>query len=236
MNKTFGVTTYIGKRPENQDGFFANGKTKLDDNYISGSFNPDEINVFAVFDGMGGMNFGGRASQIAGEIFKCEYNKMKETAIDQFSKDQAIEWLKTVSDKIRDEIYENLLGSGTTLTACIIYKGNYVLFNVGDSPAFLYDGENATEIGERQNFYGFTNLITHCVGNHELPSEVGYVSSGTLPPNSKLVLCSDGISEFFTDTKALCKSANIDNIKNMAIEAGNAHSFADNCTLLIVNF
>lgn len=129
------------KRQVNQDRHF----------YMEYRINHEALlKVFLVADGMGGLARGEKASQMAAEkwLLKLQKTTLSEEFLGRSLTEQ-IECLKRFSYKavqeINEEVYQELtnqgIEGGTTLTAGILFWDTLILSNCGDSPAYLFQGE-----------------------------------------------------------------------------------------------
>ncbi len=123
-------------RKNNEDSFLILGNSVSDDNYHSPL-------LFAVADGMGGMDYGELASSKALEILRNEFNQIKsepslgwEAWLQKtILKAQRAILKESTELKIRDTI-------GTTLVATVLSGKKAIVANVGDSRAYLLrDGD-----------------------------------------------------------------------------------------------
>lgn len=117
---------------------------KLNEDYVD--FVEDDLKkIYVIADGMGGHNAGEIASKMAVELTIKYINDKKD-----FSEPDVI--LKDAINYANDEIYEkskenkNMSGMGTTITACLIYKGKMVVANVGDSGCFIVSDNGVRKI------------------------------------------------------------------------------------------
>ena len=212
------AATNVGKRKNNQDVFLLNGtlptSEEINDQQISLLHN--NVNVLAVFDGMGGMpGAGDEAALLCAKQFNKVFSENRFEGIEQM-KTLAL----TALDQSHSIVEEALWGNGgTTATVLLTYGEDYILLNVGDSPAFHIDTNgNITEISHRQNMAQYykdknepyteadASSLLFCVGlGWDAPSTIAHVCEGKISENEIILLCSDGITNYYDD--ALCDLA-----------------------------
>lgn len=161
-----------------------------------------EYRCIAVADGLGGHNGGTEASNIAVGTYamKCK----DATTLDDF---KAI--LETANCAIRAQaaMDPELLGMGTTMTACAVRSGSALLAHVGDSRAYLVRDGDAKRLSTDHSLAGqliqsgFLRLedaaehpgrhaVIRCLGAcDELEPELKQIE---LLPDDVIVLCTDG--------------------------------------------
>lgn len=192
---TFGVATDVGKvRDNNEDCYLAR---------------PD-LGLWLIADGMGGHDAGEVAAGIVRD-FICEavtHGRPLKTAIAQ------------AHHAVKHAASNNVgsLGMGTTVVALRMHGIQYEVAWVGDSRAYMWlDGKlsqlstdhsyvqtlvDAGEITrEEMATHSQRNVITQSLGVSTLDDVIVDSVSGTLPPGAKILLCSDGLSDFVDDNE-----------------------------------
>ncbi len=208
-----GVTDIGCQRKDNQDSYAIR--------HLDG-----EAVLLVVCDGMGGAQAGSVASAVAVE----EFTSAVEEGLGQGSLDDPSRWEQVLSDacsRANTRVFqlstENTAyaGMGTTLVAALILPGAVCMVHVGDSRGYLLeDGEirqvtvdhslvqmlvDRGEITPDQaRIHPQKNLITRALG---VDSHVEYDLNRLSPrPGSRLLLCSDGLSNMLEDRTLLCLS------------------------------
>ena len=142
-------------------------------------------------------------------------------------------------------------GMGTTLVGGIYHKGQVLLANIGDSRAYVYDGEalmqttrdhsfveelvQLGEITEEQaRSHPRKNIITRALGPDRSPKPDLFPL--TLEKGQKLLLCSDGLSNMLEDSKIaeILKDTPDEEICKTLVEKANENGGIDNVTVLLV--
>jgi len=190
---TFGIATDVGKiRDNNEDCYLGR---------------PD-LGLWLIADGMGGHDAGEVAAGIARD-FICEaitHGKPLKAAIIQ-----AHHAVKTAAD--------NNVGSpgmGTTVVALRMHGIQYEVAWVGDSRAYLWADGKLSQLSTDHSYvqtlvdsgaitreematHSQRNVITQSLGVSSLEDVTVDCVTGTLLPGAKILLCSDGLTDFVAD-------------------------------------
>lgn len=119
---SYGKCSVLGTRKNQQDSVFSEFK--------------NQAGIAIVCDGMGGLQGGELASQIAAETLATDYFDQKEIEnVPEFFRQEAIKTDQAVAD-LCDENGE-LLEAGTTLVSVIIQNGELFWLSVGDSKIYI---------------------------------------------------------------------------------------------------
>jgi serine/threonine protein phosphatase PrpC len=173
----------------------------------------DQVQLYAVCDGMGGADSGEDASYKAVRELahrKQEYQKWTH-------KEELTKVLRTISDDIYKEAAQKGQKSGTTVVMMLVAFPKVVLANVGDSRIYRFRGRKLTQVSldhskvQRMISMGLLtpeqaktdpsrHVITQYLG---MPSEIKVsphiVSDITLQKGDVYVLCSDGLTDMVED-------------------------------------
>jgi len=205
MRYLFHSATHIGKVKENNEDFFLNAEI-------------EEGHVFVVCDGMGGHNGGEIAARIAAQSV-IEFFSNNEISDIPKSLNSAL----TIANKsILSEAskYPALQGMGTTLVVIIISNLKSYLAHIGDSRAYaIFNNEiipltkdhslvvGLIDSGEITEIEALThprrNLITKALGNSFDPKYDYFDGEISLPENSYLLLCTDGLNGMINEQEIL---------------------------------
>lgn len=185
-----------------------------------------EKGIYIVCDGVGGGNAGEVASSLAIKetvsyleedfsfLEECRAGNCKDDDIFRFAAGAVRHACKAIHDKGNRE--ENCKGMGTTLTMAITIGGRVLICHVGDSRAYLVSGEDVHQISEDHTLVkeflekGFIESEEDAPEymHHTLTRSLGMSSSVdvdcvmiSVNEGEKIVLCSDGVSNYiqFTD-------------------------------------
>ncbi|WP_420415063.1 PP2C family protein-serine/threonine phosphatase [Roseibium sp.] len=228
-----GLTDVGRMRQENQDTFFID----------------EDLGVYAVMDGAGGMNDGARASGLVREALTGISNPTSaENLFDQFENH-----VIRAKDQIeRAAEHANGAGMGTTIAALLTYGSHFVCLWAGDSRVYRFrngrleqlttDHTEAQDLVDKRVLtpeeakkYPRRHVITRAIGSG-LDLELDAVS-GNLRSSDRFMLCSDGLTGHLDDAVIetfLMNSAAKATAKGLidgALESGGS----DNVTVVIVD-
>ena len=205
--------------------------------------------ILAIADGMGGHKAGEVASKIAIDYITTAFYK-KETI---GSKDEAIEWLRTIVKEINNKIFEyakvnpESKGLGTTLV--IVKTNDYILYgNIGDSSGYVIKNETLHKVTKDHTYVGMLltngrlteetaknhpgkNLLTRALGAND-PIEIDIFDIDTSVKG--LFLCSDGLTNMLTDEqieKILNSNLSIEEAVVKLIRKANSRGGTDNISI-----
>lgn len=244
MQIRYGTGTSKGKvREQNEDSF-----TVLD-------CREKGFMIFAVADGMGGMDFGDLASSTAVSVLKNEFNTCEHPGN---TIGDIRESLKQLFQKINIEIInksnerESIAGMGTTMSLCIIDKNWINIGHIGDSRIYLIRDnkikqltkdhsyvENLVDTGkitrEQARSHPDKNIITKALGL-EMEIDLDFFRE-KIEPGDAVLLCSDGLTNEIDDEgirSLICQDNDPDKIVKELLEKANKLGGRDNVTALLV--
>ena len=196
MAKGYSLTHVGHKRKINQDSLLVD----------------EELQLYAVADGMGGHKGGEIASSIS---IKALHNHLKSTFKEEdFSPEKyLIPAFQAANSQVFKKSQENnkeLIGMGTTLVVCMIWKNKAFFGNVGDSRAYLFRDsylwritedhsiinsqlKNGLIEQEQMPFLMNSNVITRSIGF--FPEIQVDLFQKDLMGKDQFLLCSDGLNE-----------------------------------------
>ncbi|MCD6321968.1 MAG: Stp1/IreP family PP2C-type Ser/Thr phosphatase [Clostridiales bacterium] len=185
-----------------------------DDNVV---IDCDSYKVFAVADGMGGMDFGDLASSIAIEYIKKELSDCKKQS---FNKSEIKKQFTRIFNNINNEIIKkcfekkSVTGMGTTLSVCIVTDDMIYLGHIGDSRVYIIREGKAIQITKDHSYveelidsgritkeqaksHPNRNIITRALG---LDREIDVdIDTFDLIEGDIVVLCTDGLTNAVED-------------------------------------
>ena len=236
MPEGYGLTHVGNKRKTNQDSFLIDEKLQL----------------YVIADGMGGHKGGGVASKVAVDTLK-DFIQTAYKKEDFSPETHLVSGFKEANAQVFQKSQEGdkeLIGMGTTLVACMIWKNKVFFANVGDSRAYLFRDSRIWRITEDHSiinnqlksglieeyqipFLTHSNLITRSIGFF---SEIQVdLFKRDFSKEEFFLLCSDGLNELPEDKilelsqKHSSKTLPKECIKKVLDGEGN-----DNITILIV--
>lgn len=208
-----------------------------------------------VCDGMGGANAGDVASKTAVDII-LQYILASYTPT--MNSEAVIKLINNAIASANFEIYdlslkdENLKGMGTTAVVAVVRENVALICNIGDSRAYLFDNElkqitrdhsvvqSLVESGklspEQARVHPEKNVITRALGVEKSVLPDSYTVD--FNENSKILLCTDGMSNFVSENRIfeILKNNNIEKITGLLIEEANRGGGKDNITVAVVSY
>lgn len=195
-------------RKNNEDNFFFDGRCLEVDN--SGLKHPVTMTktlrrelCVAIFDGMGGENFGEVASFAAADCMQYTTRKLKDYFIPERK------FLNSLCMKINDAVVakqQELCTErmGSTMVALYFSHGYVYVCNLGDSRAYrLRDGEflqlSVDHLEKREQTRKKAPLTQHLGISPENFLIEPYIAKGELKRGDRYLLCSDGLTDMLTN-------------------------------------
>lgn len=238
----FGITDKGRVRPTNQDIY------RLE-------MRPEKESAFVlVCDGMGGANAGNVASRFAADSFLADAAGALDSAPDEIMRHKT---MLHALEKANDTVFglagrqPEFRGMGTTLVGAFVQGREASILNVGDSRAYLFDGETLRQVSEDHSYveemrrlgrisaedartHPQKNLITRAVGVDATVD--GDLFEVELRDTAILLLCSDGLTGMVEDEKiaeVLAKAGTLEDkgreLLTLALEGGGR----DNITVAL---
>lgn len=203
---TFGQTTDVGMvRNNNQDSVLSLFLTNR-----SSEDRPD-FGLFIVADGMGGHHDGEKASAITTRVVATQI--MNNVYLPMLSKNgesspEVGDAIVGAVQKANTNVIEKVPDGGTTVTAVAVLGNLAYVAHVGDSRAYLITKDGAEQITrdhsvvqrmveldqltpEEATDYPHKNVLYRAIGQNETVEVDTLVRR--LPPNARLLICSDGL-------------------------------------------
>lgn len=174
-----------------------------------------------VCDGMGGAKSGNVASSLAADVFIQEVKRSWAGDMDPERLEQMLSAaVKLTNFTVYDQAkqFEDFNGMGTTLVALLIHGKKATIVNVGDSRAYLVDGNGINQIttdhslvqmmiargeltAEKAKHYPGKNLITRAIGTE--PQVSCDIFHRKVERGACFLLCTDGLSNLIDDQEIL---------------------------------
>lgn len=235
--------TDIGlKRETNQDVFFTHKFS-------------EQVGFAIVCDGMGGQNGGHIASEMACSVIS--HRLMEEQGIGSLSDEELKALLVGAASGANIEVYKTsniqpgYKGMGTTVVLALVINKKAYIAHIGDSRVYLLREEKLHQLTrdhsvvqelleqgkisrEEARIHPNKNMITRAVGVN-LMVDIDYLEVA-LGQNSKLLLCSDGLTNMVCDQvieKTLRKYSPEVACKKL-IELSNKAGGVDNITVAVI--
>jgi PPM family protein phosphatase len=230
-----GVTawTHVGRvRPRNEDvialpGLLLTGSPTAPVEVVLPDLSEGQSFAISVVDGMGGHVGGQEASRFIGL--------------------HLTEPLKGIDDDLAEvnrELYDEmdrrpeLRSMGATVAGVRFAPGVAEAFNVGDARIYQHRGgfTSLVSVDDRAAIGG--GVVTQCLGGTSRPVALAvHVTSVDLDPPPRLLLCSDGLSEYvsFTDIQSTLDVPNrretVEHLVQLALSAGAP----DNVSVVVID-
>lgn len=252
MRINYSAISHIGLvRENNEDNLFVNGIYRSDINQPTIGIKESVKNsgTFAVFDGMGGENFGEVASLKAAETlskYDCK-QLMKHPR----------RYIETANNNICNEIEKNEGRQiGTTVALLVIDKKHATIVNVGDSRIYrLKSGvleqmsvdhtraQQMIDAGimtrEEARVHQLKHMLTQHLGvaPDDYILEPNIIREFDISKGETFLLCSDGLADMLNDTEiksVLLQDKTVDVIAETLIERALDAGGKDNVTVIVV--
>ena len=244
MYLSFATLTNVGRKRDHNEDFITHF-TPPDENdlKLSGS-------LFIVADGVGGASQGEKASKYAAENVLYEYfNRPEESPQDRLRY-----LIQDAGNQINSyaEEGERFMRMATTMVAAVILDKKLIVANVGDSRAYLIRDNVANQITKDHSFVaemvrdGFMteeearvskkkNRITRSLGG-ERDVRVDIFDDIILAEGDKVLLCSDGFSQYATKETivALAQNGTPDEIATRMVAHANTQGGSDNISVTLI--
>lgn len=249
------VLTHPGSvRPNNEDNYCFHGTILSASpdtlHVLSAGFSTERPVLMGVFDGMGGYQYGERASRIAAET-------AAEQIVNLTSENAPLTLMRIctqANERICEQIEHVVKGSmGSTASMAVLTGSKCVLCDIGDSPIYLLRGDQIERVSmehtERQNYVEIFGkepekdkifpLTQHLgIAPDELELEP-YLAEGDMKAGDQLLLCSDGVSDMLSEEEltglmmdAPTAKQAVESIWQAAVKSGGR----DNITMIVVRF
>ncbi|RYY29828.1 MAG: Stp1/IreP family PP2C-type Ser/Thr phosphatase [Chitinophagaceae bacterium] len=207
--------------------------------------------LLMVADGMGGHQAGEVASRIATEAISQHYFSRKKT-------ESITEALSHAYRAANSKIYklaslnQSQRGMGTTCTSLVIAGNQLYYAHVGDSRAYLLKENQLKRITEDHTYvqellknkeidpadaatHPKRNILTNAMGTKpELRVDAGKLEH-TFEPGDKILICSDGLSEYFIDSELAqyLSKGSPETIADQLIATAKQRGGHDNITVIV---
>ncbi len=223
--------------------------------YCMTGYFPDGAAYAIVCDGMGGANGGATASRVATETIAETITGGYRSEMDR-SEIESL--MKLAIDYANNAVYEmathvsGLEGMGTTVVLVIAKEGRLHVVHAGDSRAYLCTSDSIRQITtdhsivqelveagqitrEEARIHPNRNLITRALGTEPvLRTDYNIVDFRN---DSKVIICTDGMSNYFSDDSLLefIRNNNCSELTQRLIEKSKELGGSDNITVAVIS-
>ncbi len=237
------------------------GRKRGNNEDYAGFFEPQDARtyresgaLYVVADGLGGHEFGERASQYAVKTLLREYYQAPPSVPPGTR-------LRTIIEKINRDLFQQaqqMLGPGqkmaTTIVAAVVREGTLQVAHVGDSRAYLIREGKPYQLTQDHSIVGemvragaiteeqarqskYRNRLSRSVGG---APEVKVDVSQPIPlyPGDWLVLCTDGLTQYVTghEIATACAQNTPEAVARRLVNLANERGGADNVTVSVLRY
>jgi protein phosphatase len=240
--QVIGLTHPGRERSRNEDSFLIKQSPRL--------------HLLAVADGLGGHQAGDVASNLAVEILEQHWGEM-EQELTGAPKSQLAEFVQNLMYKANHALLEQSSadstkqGMGTTLTMGLVADGHLTIGHVGDSRAYLVNGEQIRLLTEDHSLLGEMiqagdispdeaqghpqrHILTRALGSS--PEIKIDLIQQELEEGFGLIFCTDGLTSLVREEEILSLYLKHDDLNRLAkalIDLANKRGGFDNITVVL---
>jgi serine/threonine protein phosphatase PrpC len=246
-----GRSTNVGRvRSHNEDSSLTFESSQDSDESVA------TLGLFILADGMGGHQAGEVASSlavriVANSIIRDIYLPYLMNGAPSSDQTPLTDALQGAVETANMAVHNQVPGSGTTLTCALVIESRAYLAHVGDSRAYLYYNQQLKQVTHDHSYvdklvemgqltveaaavHPQRNVLYRAVGQgDQLEIDLHMID---LPPNSRLLLCCDGLWGMLTDaiiTEILASAQTPQDACDQLIAAANEAGGKDNITAVI---
>lgn len=261
------VATNVGLvRSNNEDNFIVCPNLDEKDNWFT-PLSPDEVIslgeygcVMVVADGMGGMNAGEVASEIAVNSIKNSYSAVKDFSkiadcsnhIETFMKKIIVEADAAIKKRVKED--PSTQGMGTTIVMAWVVEDVVHVAWCGDSRAYLFNRQlglsrlsndhsyvqELVDTGKLDPELAFdhpnSNIITRSLGDSPIKAQPDYVCK-RLSVGDYILLCTDGLCGLCRDEEIMSileqELPSLEDYRKLLFEAAFEAGGYDNVTIAL---
>jgi protein phosphatase len=238
-------------RANNEDNFFFHHTYLMPENreqpFYAEYCSQDELQLFGVFDGMGGESYGEEASLIAASLLEETFVKVKKNPndIEPIVRD----YLVRANEEICYVMRQESMRMGTTVALILLHEQFAYVCNVGDSRIYRLRNQDLLQLSvdhteqETMRRLGvvapvkISNRLTQHLGifKDELLVEPNFIRVG-LSRGDRFLLCSDGLTNMVKEdviVEILSKPISAREIANQLITEALHSGGRDNITVIV---
>lgn len=223
-------------RSNNEDNFFFNGNymslNAINNGAVMTHSFADKNQLYGIFDGMGGGDWGERASTLAAQSMQRVYLNMGNGDAQKLLDDFALD---TNARIVEDGRSHQVDTQGTTMAVVLLRGTECHVCNVGDSRVYLMRGHKLRQLSEDHSVVAEmvrqgrltaeqarkspkNNVITQFLGmtEDERPQKLTSYKKIDLQPGDRLMLCSDGLCDLLSNASIEERMATTEKSKDCA--------------------
>jgi PPM family protein phosphatase len=213
--------------------------------------------ILMIADGMGGAKAGELASKIAIESI---LNQFQEIVFLPENEEEVNLLLNNIISQAHEEIvayvdsHKQFKGMGTTIVLLWILNEEAYISWCGDSRCYLFQTNHAPTLltndhskvwelvkrgeitPEQARLHPQAHIITQALGDKRVPPKPDFIHL-TIPPKSRLLLCSDGLNSMLSDLEIAQivnnSTGSIEEISDLLITKAKEAGGKDNITVIL---
>lgn len=234
-------------RINNEDNFFENGEILSEDSSetIYSEENGKKMNLFAVFDGMGGEHHGEIASKVAARRMQQVFWKKRSEHCNR--EEMLLELCHDMNQQVCLLQNKYSASTGTTVSALLFEKNQVIACNVGDSPIFVVRDNHISRIYEEHTNRRLLQMrgssrkpeLMQCLGIPEDEMLISpYIQQYEVKKDDWYLICSDGLTDMMSEKDILMiiqenaePKQKVKDLMDKALEQGGT----DNITAILIN-
>ena len=239
----YAVACNKGKiRSINQDNFWYAGKyLEMANDGLetieSGKIDAEDCPAFAVFDGMGGEQYGEAAAYVAAKTFDSLNKNMKTADAKQFLVDSCRQMNDNITAYAKQKLADCV---GTTAAIIMFGEKGVCACNMGDSKIYRYDNKNLTQISKDHVVDIFKNKkppLSQFLGINESEFVIEpYIAQEKYIKDGRWLICSDGLTDMVSEDEIkdiLAKNEDAKACVEILLESALANGGRDNVTIIL---
>ncbi len=237
------------------------GQKRTNNEDFAGAFEPKDSrqlrrsgSLYIVADGLGGHQFGEKASTYAVETLLKVYYEAPDIPPEKRLRDI----IQQINQGLIAYAQKNVpMGEkvATTIVAAVVRNGTLQIAHVGDSRAYMIRDGEIHQITKDHSFVGelmragsiteaeaqqspYRNRLMRSLGGKEGNVEVDVTSPISLIPGDILLMCTDGLTQYASSKDILeaTKDGSAQSIVERLIKYANAKGGSDNITVSVVKY
>lgn len=195
-----------------------------------------------LFDGMGGMSAGDKASQLAAYAAKEACLRSELSPIELMQK-----VCNTANSRICAEMIKQQKRIGSTAAMLAFKEDKFTLCNIGDSPIMLFRNNTLSSISvehtEKTEGHGGSEKkkprLTQYLGIFPQESIIApYLSEGRIYSGDRFLICSDGLSDAVSGediAQIMSRDIPIKKLASQLLDKAIENKSSDNITIIAVH-
>ncbi len=246
-------------RNNNEDNFYFNGRYLTEENRDKSQTlkadSSSSVQLYGVFDGMGGEARGEEASFISAQVLRKYHKKIisKELEVNNAVFSAVDESNKRICKRIIESGERRI---GATFSALVVEQDRATVFNIGDSRVYRFargqlsqvsvedtSSQRLVDLGVITPEEALTHKDRHKLTQHlgifpdELMIETHMSEEFPIEIGDKFLLCSDGLTDMLTDSEIaaiLSQNKSSEELSEELVQMALKNGGHDNVTVLIL--